>query len=260
MFPPECAATIGSMTDTGFDRLLPLEGATNFRDLGGYTGRDGRRVRWRRVFRSDHLGGLTEADRRTLAALGLGSAIDFRGAHEGAAQPYALPGVRRLALSIEPSVVQRMDELAAAGRPRDAAMAADAMRDLYLRLVDEQQHRFAAFFSHLLEDEAPLVFHCTAGKDRTGVAAALLLLALGVHPDDVLQDFLLTNRHYVPPVAPNALWPADVLGVLWAVQESFLQTALDRIEHAHGGIDRYLAERLGVDAAARERLAARLLA
>lgn len=241
------------------ERLLPLQGATNFRDLGGYAAADGQRVRWRRVFRSDHLAGLTEADRHLLAELGLGSAVDFRGEHERAAQAYQLPGVRQLALTIEPSVVQRMDQLAAEGRPRDAAMAADAMRDLYERLVDHQHHRFAALFAHLLESDAPVVFHCTAGKDRTGVAAALLLLALGVHRSDVMEDFLLTNRHYVRPAQANALWPDEILQVLWAVQESFLDTALDRIERVHGGVERYLAERVGLGPERRERLAARLL-
>lgn len=248
------------MTDLPFERRLPLAGATNFRDLGGYSGLDGRSVRWRRLFRSDHLAELTPEDRAALAALGLGTAIDFRGEHERAAMPYALPGVRLMPLSIEPSVVQRMDQMAAAGRPRDAAMAADAMRDLYVRLVDDAPHRFAALFSHLLQTDAPVVFHCTAGKDRTGMAAALLLLALGVHPDDVMADFLLTRVHYRRPARTDGTWPPDVLEVLWNVQEDFLHAGLARIEAAHGGVERYLRERIGLDAAARQALAARYLA
>lgn len=241
-------------------RVLPLAGATNFRDLGGYAGTDGRRVRWRRLFRSDHLAELTAADTAALAALGLGSAVDFRGQQERAAMPYALPGVRQLALSIEPSVIQRMDAMAAAGRVRDAAMAADAMRDLYVRLVDHAPGRFAALFTHLLETDAPVVFHCTAGKDRTGVAAALLLRALGVQRDEVVHDFLLTRVHYRRPERTNGTLPPEVLEVLWNVQEDFLEAAFDRIDAAHGGIDRYLHERIGLDAAAREALARKYLA
>lgn len=240
-------------------RVLPLAGATNFRDLGGYTGLDGRHVRWRRLFRSDHLAELSAADTAALAALGLGSAVDFRGAQERAAMPYTLPGVRQLALSIEPSVIQRMDAMAAAGRARDAAMAAEAMRELYVRLVDDAAPRFGLMLRHLLETQAPVVFHCTAGKDRTGVAAALLLRALGVHPDDVMHDFLLTRMHYRRPARTDGTLPPEVLEVLWNVQEDFLGAAFARIDDAHGGIQRYLAERIGLDAAARDALTRKYL-
>ncbi len=77
------------------DRVLPLQGASNFRDLGGYPGEGGRPLRWRRLFRSDHLGGLTEADQQLLAGLGVSRAFDFRGVHERAAVPYSLPGLVR---------------------------------------------------------------------------------------------------------------------------------------------------------------------
>jgi len=240
-------------------RVLPLAGASNFRDLGGYAGHDGRRVRWRRVFRSDHLADLTPDDHAQLAALGLGTAVDFRGETERSAMPYALPGVTLLSLSIEPSVLQRMDELAAAGRPRDAALAAQAMRDLYVRLVDHSAPHFATLFSRLLQTDSPLVFHCTAGKDRTGVAAALLLLALGVHGDDVMHDFLLTRQHYRRPPALMGDSPSEVLDVMWNVQEDFLHAALDRIDRAHGGVQRYLVERLGLDRAAQAALTERYL-
>ena len=97
------------------DRVWRLQGATNFRDLGGYPGHGGRPLRWRRLFRSDHLGGLTAADHSTLAALGLGRSVDFRGTAERAAMPYALPGAVQHPLAIEPTVVQRMQALVAAG-------------------------------------------------------------------------------------------------------------------------------------------------
>jgi protein-tyrosine phosphatase len=240
-------------------RVLPLAGASNFRDLGGYAGHDGRRVRWRRLFRSDHLSALTPDDHARLAALGLGTAVDFRGLAEREAMPYTLPGVQQMWLSIEPTVVQRMDELAAEGRPRDAELAAAAMRDLYVRLVDHSAPHFATLFAHLLQTDRPLVFHCTAGKDRTGVAAALLLLALGVHRDDVMHDFLLTRMHYRRPAGIMHDTPPEVLDVMWSVQADFLQAALARIDEAHGGVQRYLAERLGLDSAVQAALASRLL-
>jgi protein-tyrosine phosphatase len=239
--------------------VLPLVGASNFRDLGGYAGRDGRRIRWRRLFRSDHLAGLTSEDHARLAALGLGTAIDFRGHAERQAMPYTLPGVQQMSLPIEPTVLQRMDELATTGRPRDARLAAEAMRDLYVRLVDHAAPHFATLFAHLLQTESPLVFHCTAGKDRTGVAAALLLLALGVHRDDVMHDFLLTRVHYRrPPMLMGDTAP-EVLDVMWNVQEDFLHAALSRIDETHGGVQRYLVDRLGLGPELQATLNLRLL-
>ena len=99
------------------DRAWRLQGATNFRDLGGYAGHGGRALQWRRLFRSDHLASLTDADRARLAALGPATAFDFRGDAERAATPYQLPGITQRALAIEPSVVQRMQDVVAAGRP-----------------------------------------------------------------------------------------------------------------------------------------------
>ena len=241
------------------DRAWRLQGATNFRDLGGYAGYGGRALQWRRLFRSDHLASLTDADRARLAALGPATAFDFRGDAERAATPYQLPGITQRALAIEPSVVQRMQDVVAAGRPLTATMVAGLMADLYRSLINDQAHHFAALFQHLLETDQPVVFHCTAGKDRTGVAAALILLALGVPRDQVLQDYLLTNALYRHPPLPHSETPADVLAVLWRVQTEFLDAALQTVDDEHGGIDRYLQARLGLGAAERDALARRYL-
>jgi protein-tyrosine phosphatase len=242
------------------DRVIRLQGATNFRDLGGYTGRHARPLRWRRIFRSDHLGGLTDDDRRTLAALGLARSFDFRGVAERAAEPYHLPGLVQHSLAIEPSVAQRMDELERAGIPLTPEHMSALMVELYQRLVTTQSHRFAEFFEHLLAADTPLVFHCTAGKDRTGVAAALLLLALGVPRNVVAEDFLLTNTVYRRPPAPAGRLPAQVLQVLWSVQPGFLDAALAAIDALPGGLDRFLTHALGLTPARRDALAARCLA
>jgi protein-tyrosine phosphatase len=104
-----------------------------------------------------------------------------------------------------------------------------------------------------------VVLHCTAGKDRTGVAAALILLALGVPRDQVLQDYLLTNVLYQHTPLPHSETPADVLAVLWRVQAGFLDAALQTVDDEQGGIDRYLQARLGLGQAEREALARRYL-
>jgi protein-tyrosine phosphatase len=241
------------------ERVLRLQGATNFRDLGGYPGHGGRPLRWRRLFRSDHLGGLTGDDRATLAALGLTRSFDFRGAAERDAAPYQLPDLQQHSLAIEPSVAQRMVELEAAGLPLTPARMAELMRELYRRLITERSDRFAEFFEHLRAAEAPIVFHCTAGKDRTGVAAALLLLALGVPREVVMQDYLLTDQVYRPPALAPGRLDAAVLAVLWGVQPDFLDAALHTIDTERGGLESFLTQRLGLHAAAREQLAARYL-
>lgn len=240
-------------------RVWRLQGASNFRDLGGYPGHGGRPVRWRRLFRSDHLGHLTDADKAQLVELGLARAFDFRGDAERAAAAYELDGLTQHPLAIEPTVVQRMQELVTRGQALTPQHAASLMGDLYRGLVNDQSHRFAELFEQLLQADAPVVFHCTAGKDRTGFAAALILLALGVPRQLVLQDYLLTNRVYRQPPAPPGVLPAEVLAVLWGVQPGFLQAALEVVEREHGGVPRYLRQRLGLGPAAQQALAERYL-
>jgi protein-tyrosine phosphatase len=241
------------------DRVRRLQGATNFRDLGGYAGHEGRPLRWRKLFRSEHLGGLTPDDQAQLKVLGVARAFDFRGVHERAARPYDLPGVTQHTLSIEPTVTQRMDDMVAAGQTLTGPAVAGLMRDLYRGLVNEQSHRFAELFEHLLAEDTPLVFHCTAGKDRTGIAAALILSALGVPREVVMQDYLLTNEHFVHPPMPDSRTPKEALAVLWRVQEDFLTEALRTIDEQHSGIESYLSQRLGLSEAARKALRERYL-
>jgi protein-tyrosine phosphatase len=240
-------------------RARLLQGATNFRDLGGYVGRDGRPVRWRTLFRSDHFAGLTPEDRAALAPLGLTRSFDFRGVEERAAVPYQIDGVTQHPLSIEPTVTQRMQALAEAGDSLTPARVEGLMEDLYRSLVNDRADRFAELFEHLLQADGPVVFHCTAGKDRTGVAAALILLALGVPRAVVEADYLLTNQHYRRPPAPPSDTPAETLEVLWTVRPRFLEAAFAAIDRDHGGIERYLRQRLRLDELALSRLAERYL-
>ena len=122
---------------------------------------------------------------------------------------------------------------------------------------------FARLLALLLEDERPLVFHCTAGKDRTGWAAALLLHALGVQRAHIEHDYLLTNQFYRRPaaLAEQAAQhaPAEVLQVLWAVQLPFLHSAYALVDAEYGGLDTYLREALGLRADALAQLRARYL-
>lgn len=249
------ATAIAATHDT--PRLL--QGATNFRDLGGHAGRDGRRVRHHRVYRSDHLAGLTPEDQRTLQGLGLTHRIDFRGAHERATLPSELPGVTALTLSIEPTVVHRVQAMLAAGQIPTEAETVELMCQTYRAFTSAGAPVYARFFRHVLEQPTPLVFHCTAGKDRTGFAAALLLGALGVAHDDIVHDYLLTNRLYVRSTLVEARGPAHVMDVLWSVRPAFLEAAFTTIEQEFGGLARYLAGPMGLGPHDLERLQASLL-
>src|SRR6185503_4889513 len=241
------------------DRVWRLQGAPNFRDLGGYIGHGGRPLRWRRLFRSDHLAHLTADDHLRLQPLRLARAFDFRGVDERAATPYELPGVTQHSLAIEPTVVQRMNDIAAAGTTLTAPVITELMHELYRALINDRADRFTELFEHLIESDAPAVFHCTAGKDRTGVAAALVLLALGVPRDVVLADYLLTNELVHDPAHFESDTPLEARAVLWRVQQGFLDTALRIVDADHGGIERYLTQRLRLSPAALRALCNRYL-
>ncbi|MGE0348571.1 tyrosine-protein phosphatase [Hydrogenophaga sp.] len=238
-------------------RLLP--GASNFRDLGGHTGHGGRRVRYGRVYRSDHLAGLTSEDLRLLKGMGLTHRIDFRGVAECAALPANVAGISTLPLPIEPTVVHRVEALLAQGTVPTEAETVALMCQTYQGFAREGAPVYARFFRHLLEHSTPLVFHCTAGKDRTGFAAALLLGALGVAHDDIVQDYLLTNCLYRRSPLVHTRGPDHVMDVLWGVQPAFLEAAFTTIEREFGGLARYLAGPIGLAPTDLERLRASLL-
>ena len=118
---------------------------------------------------------------------------------------------------------------------------------------------FRALFAHLLEDRAPLVIHCTAGKDRTGFACALILHALGVPDDLIAEDYLLTNRFYRRDPAASSDLPEDVKQVLASVEASFLAAAFDAISADYGDLESYFRDGLGIRAGERAELKTRYL-
>src|SRR5664279_3508959 len=191
-------------------RHFNLAGASNFRDLGGYPGKDRRIVRWRHIFRSNHLGHLTAADIEVLRPLGLRSAFDFRGTEERVAATCGVAEIAVHSLPIEPTVVASLRARLAERAALSTADALEVMQDSYRNYVRYNTPSFRALFAHLLEDRAPLVIHCTAGKDRTGFACALILYALGVPDEVIAEDYLLTNRFYRRAPGASSDLPDDV--------------------------------------------------
>jgi len=239
-------------------RHFNLQGASNFRDFGGYATRDGHRVRWRQIFRSNHLGHLTASDVEVVRGLGVRSAFDFRGVEERAAAACVIEEIAVHSLPIEPTVVAALRARLQA-RALSSADALEIMRESYRNYVRQNTHSFRELFAHLLEDRAPLVIHCTAGKDRTGFACALLLQALGVPADVIAEDYLLTNRFYRRDPNSSPDLPDDVRQAIGSVEASFLAAGLDTVRADYGDLENYFRNGLGLGGPERNELRARYL-
>ena len=227
-------------------KTIALQGASNFRDVGGYLTTSGQRVRRGQVFRSDHLAGLSDADVARLRALGVRHSLDFRGVAEFTTTPYDIPGVQRVALTIEPTVIARMQALVAQGIVPTTEETVELMRETYRDFVNRNAGTYGRFLKHLLEQPTPQVFHCTAGKDRTGFAAALLLSALGVDQATIEHDYLLTNQLYRRDPQLEGKGHPHVMQVLWQVQPAFLHAAFEAVDAQHGGMQNYLHGAIGL--------------
>jgi protein-tyrosine phosphatase len=237
------------------ERKLPLEGPRNFRDLGGYPTEDSRRVRWGQVFRADSLSELTEADVAYLGRLGLARVIDLRGDDEVRERPNRLAGragftyVRRPTgeEGLSPGEWARRFEAGELGEI-DASWLVRG----YVRTLDERAARVGAVLSELASRPSPAVFHCTAGKDRTGVISALLLLLLRVPREVVIGDYSLTALYTGNRIPAADAWfeergiePERAAHVLSSRREAMEET-LAHLDSAHGGAERFLRERARV--------------
>lgn len=235
----------------------------NWRDLGGYETEDGRRVRPGILFRSGRLDGLNAEEQSLLSTLGLRSLCDFRTAAEVEEMPNPpLNGVHEIAGCSDQSsadITQQLHELLQ--QPdREAVDWKKVMVGSYQNMGERYENQFQAFFAGLTqEDSLPMLFRCTGGKDRTGVAAALLLLALGVPEEIVIADYHLSE---LDPVGPfeSEVFPRELLNqpALSAADPAYLQSALDGIRSRYGSVEKYL-DRIGVDAQVRASLRDRLL-
>lgn len=257
------------------DRIHAYEGVDNFRDYGGYPAADGRRIKAGRLLRSAALSRATDADLERFAASECAVVVDLRRPAEREREPSRRPAdwageVIANDLGDEEGEPPHIRAL------RDGGLSVQAVDDYlhgyYAAAPWEPRHvdLFSRYFAALAEGRGPVLIHCAAGKDRTGILAALTHLALGVSREDAIADYLLTNEaarieERTPEVQARLSeafgfdMSAEAVRVFLGVKAGYLQTAFEAIEARHGSVDAYLEEVLGVTPEQRALIADRLL-
>jgi protein-tyrosine phosphatase len=236
--------------------VIPLEGGRNFRDLGGYQTLDGRRVKWRRLYRSGSMAWLTPADYDRLSELAIKTVCDLRTPQERTAEPNRWCQVANIGYWAredgESFGELRKVMMTGLSTPE---MARAAMIEGYRQLPFKQASAHQVIFNRLAAGELPLAFNCSAGKDRAGTAAALILRALGVPRDAVVEDYVLTDR----VVDLEAIFmdrrrkheltsqSRSVVSAILKADAGYLHAALDAVEERHGTVVAYVRDALGLN-------------
>lgn len=243
---------------SSFERQVKLQGADNFRDLGGYLTKDGLQVKTGLIYRSDAFDSLSPQDIEILNKLNLHTVVDFRSHMERRLEPDILPDTveKKLNLQIGGEAV---DPVAFRERFLTGKVSGDVFRQMMLdgnrQMVREGEKPFGTLLKTLAEQEnQPLVFHCAGGKDRTGLASAILLTLLGVPEKTIFQDYLLTNHyrkeHQEKSAAKiNKLFPeiGPGLNVARVANVEYLQAALDEIYSNYGTMENYAEKVLKIN-------------
>lgn len=252
-------------------KVLQLDGGFNFRDLGGYPSAQQTTVKWHRLMRAAHLANLTATDCQQLEDLGFKLVVDLRSTAEAQQFSDQLgPQMRRIHLPVFDN-----DETESAASTaqiqrlfaRDPLGGYHRMLRVYRRLVTspQAQQAYHELFALLLatQGKTGVIFHCSAGKDRTGMAAMLILRALGVPPQRVMADYLLTNSastaHIAQRVAAVAPGPRQQnfqqsVRDLASVQLDYYQQAMGLIDYEYGGMTAYLRDTLKLTATDEQKL------
>jgi protein-tyrosine phosphatase len=252
------------VTDT---RRVVLDGAPNFRDLGGYATADGRRVRHGELYRSGVLSDLSDADLAVLTGLRIATVVDLRSAIEIEERPNRLPpGAVAIEVPVS-DVSMSPNAIAARLEAGDTSgLGAEMLLTGNRAFARDLRGAFATVLALAMDGtRRPMVFHCTAGKDRTGFAAAIVLLALGVPRATVVDDYLFSNtcladRHaaILARVSPR-LTDVEPLRAMLEVRREYLEAGLDAVVDDHGSIDTYLRDALALSDADRARFQSQLL-
>lgn len=242
----------GRQTRTA-ERPLPLEGGRNFRDLGGYLGFSGKQVRWGRIYRSGAMTGLTVQDMGYLGRLGLRVVCDLRSVEERQRAPSPFLHVPDGEVAVF-DYTNQSTSMGAMTSARTREEAIDAFANAYVGFTEMLAPNYTDLFKRLLAAQAPLAINCSAGKDRTGMASALILSLLGVARETVVADYALTET-YSPPGAypsitdnggPSALglspqvaqalhgMPPEVVAIVRGAHPDVMRRTLARVDQVYG--------------------------
>lgn len=239
------------------EREVPLERGSNFRDIGGYVGEGGKRVVWGRIYRSGAVPMLTENDYSLLGGLGLTTIVDLRSLEERSIAPDQVDDrTGALFLSNDYSIA-----------PMLASMRPEPGKVMYAGAEQTLVPQFRALFRRLLVHDGATMYHCSAGQDRTGIATALILSALGVDRQTILTDYHLSTalrrpQNEMPRLDP-AEYPGNPIAALYAASQakpdamkadplftpdgkSHLAMFLDYLDQKYGGVEGYLSSQLGI--------------
>ena len=267
-------------------RVLNIDGVLNFRDLGGYRSGDGQQLIWGKVFRSAQLDRLSEQGVAELAALGVQTVVDLRFSNE--TQKY--PTIRQAVPNAE--IISWHDEREEGNNDKSAAMqlawkqslesndpaqVREAMRANYPKKLYTHRTIYKKMLLRLSENRCPLLFHCAAGKDRTGVGAALILSLLGVDESQIIEDYLLTQKELEGRVESwfaggatsednyqnfqqnLARQSSELLAPIYAADRVYIETLLDYVKTTYGGFKEYAEQKLQINDRIIERLKENLL-
>jgi protein-tyrosine phosphatase len=251
---------IGGLSFEEKKRRLDFSGAKNFRDLGGYRTVDGKAVIWGILYRSDQLQKLTETDLNHLTALVLDRIIDFRAEHEKEEAPDRIPANSDIRI-VEIPILDSSTEIWRDSRnlflndnlrnTDPAKFMAETNIELATRFTPQMKQFFHELFS---ASGRPVLFHCAAGKDRTGFAAAILLRILGVPLEVVMEDYLLSNQYYLSAhswslflirIMKGKRFSNVIKGFL-EVRPAYLCAAFEAIDREFGSLEKYVRNGLGL--------------
>lgn len=257
-------------------RALPLKGGRNFRDLGGYPAADGQRVKWGTVYRSGVLSNLTDADYGYLEHLGIQVICDFRSSEERVSETTNWRGGSAPKIISWGYTNESGDDLKKLfSEDLTAEKMHGVMVDMYTRIAYEHADKYATVFRKLAEGKTPLLFHCSAGKDRAGTGTALLLSALGVDRETIVQDYALSDdivdyeEEYSDAfenpeeeggiVTKLARLSPEVRAPLFESDPAYIQSMFTTLEEQHGSVEAFIKEVMGVKPETLTRMRARLL-
>jgi len=241
-------------------RQIKLEGGSNFRDLGGYPTTDGKFVKWGKIYRSADISKLTDNDLMTLKNIKLSTVCDLRGPDELQKGPDKLPeGVRYINLPAGSEQVSTNNNYATMNR--------DSMMISFYGRTDHLKAKYKPMFDEILalNNEQALMFHCTAGKDRTGIGAALVLSALGVEKSYILADYEATNIFWkdtrekmIQGMLKSGMSEIAAKNML-AANPAYIRFFLDAIDKKFGSMEQFLNTEMELTSVKRKILSEKFL-